>query len=252
MAEQGEIRYNSPTNVQVGGSDGNFHRAQLVTTVYGDVRYKTPDNSPNVEVMGSDGNYHRATLVAIEGGGSDAHNKGWFASESALSTAYPEGEDGDYAIVGETDTVWVWDSDSDSWLDTARKGQVESVNGETGIVLLDAEDVGAVPVPDITTISTSSSSLTLEDNTIYNCGTMTALTFTNPSTPTTDYSCQVNFTSGSTATTIALSTGTEIIWLGDNVNENTGFVPRANCRYIIMFTYDGSNIRGIVQGVSIA
>lgn len=64
----------------------------------------------------------------------DPHNKGYFATAAALRTAIPEGENGDFAVVGETDTIWVWDGDSEDWVDSDTKGQVTSVNGETGDV----------------------------------------------------------------------------------------------------------------------
>lgn len=75
--------------------------------------------------------------VRVVGAGGDSHNKGFFATQEALEEAYPTGEDGDYAIVGSTDTVWVWDSDtgeSGAWIDTDTNGQVTSVNGQTGAV----------------------------------------------------------------------------------------------------------------------
>lgn len=78
-------------------------------------------------------------------GGGDQHNLGWYATQSALESAYPTATDGDWAIVGSTDTVWVWDSDNNEWKDTDQKGQVESVNGKTGVVVLNASDVGAIP-----------------------------------------------------------------------------------------------------------
>ncbi len=46
----------------------------------------------------------------------DGFNRGFFASAELLQQQ--SGKDGEYAIVGETDTVWVWDSDSNSWKDT--------------------------------------------------------------------------------------------------------------------------------------
>lgn len=79
-------------------------------------------------------------------GGGDSHNKGFFATVEALEEAYPTAEDGDYAVVGSTDTVWLWDSDSGTsgaWVDSDTKGQVTSVNGKTGEVVLSASDVGA-------------------------------------------------------------------------------------------------------------
>ena len=71
------------------------------------------------------------------GGGGDQHNLGWYATESALTTAHPTASNGDYAIVGSTDTVWVWDGDTNAWKDTDTKGQVTSVNGQTGAVTVD-------------------------------------------------------------------------------------------------------------------
>lgn len=73
-------------------------------------------------------------------GGGDEHNKGYFADLTALQTAYPTGADGDYAILGSTDTVWVWDSGTNAWVDTDTKGEVTSVNGQTGAVSLSIPD----------------------------------------------------------------------------------------------------------------
>ncbi len=44
--------------------------------------------------------------------------KGWFETPEALKATYPEGQNGWWAVVGTTDTIWTWDSDSDSWVDT--------------------------------------------------------------------------------------------------------------------------------------
>lgn len=52
------------------------------------------------------------------GSGGSASDKGWYATESALTTAIPTGEDGDFAIVGATDTFWTWDSTSVAWVNT--------------------------------------------------------------------------------------------------------------------------------------
>lgn len=71
--------------------------------------------------------------------GGDSHNKGWFATPDSLPTT---AEDGDYAIVGSTDTIWVWDSDTSSWVNSGAKGQVATVNNQSpdtnGNVNLDA------------------------------------------------------------------------------------------------------------------
>ena len=80
-----------------------------------------------------------------EGGGSggDQHNLGWYATPEALRTAHATATAGDWAIVGSTDTVWIWDTDTNAWKDNDQKGQVASVNGQTGTVVLTASDVGA-------------------------------------------------------------------------------------------------------------
>ena len=66
-----------------------------------------------------------------------AHNKGWYATSAALISAYPSAAAGDYAIVGATDTVWIWDTDgTPQWRDGDTKGAVTSVNGNTGAVII--------------------------------------------------------------------------------------------------------------------
>ena len=94
-------------------------------------------NSTDVITATTDGKLAVRVVGAGGGGGGDQHNLGWYATESALTTAHPTASDGDYAIVGETDTVWVWDSDTTAWKDTDTKGQVTSVNGQTGAVTVD-------------------------------------------------------------------------------------------------------------------
>lgn len=68
------------------------------------------------------------------GGGGDQHNLGWYATQSALEEAHPTATAGDWAIVGSTDTIWIWDTDDSEWVDSDQKGQVTSVNGRTGAV----------------------------------------------------------------------------------------------------------------------
>lgn len=47
------------------------------------------------------------------------HAKGYFIDQAALTAAHPTGEAGDWAIVGSTDTVWVWDTAGlGAWIDT--------------------------------------------------------------------------------------------------------------------------------------
>lgn len=43
---------------------------------------------------------------------------GWYETEQALQTAHPTGENGQWAIVGSTDTIWTWDSDTSAWVNS--------------------------------------------------------------------------------------------------------------------------------------
>lgn len=47
--------------------------------------------------------------------------QGWFANEASLKASIPNGNNGYWAIVGATDTIWVWDGDGAKWVDTAKK-----------------------------------------------------------------------------------------------------------------------------------
>lgn len=78
------------------------------------------------------------------GGGGSTNDKGYFANQAALQAAYPVGEAGWFAVVGSTDTIWVWDTGTSAWINSGASGAVSSVNGQTGVVVLDATDVGAV------------------------------------------------------------------------------------------------------------
>lgn len=45
--------------------------------------------------------------------------QGWYATPEALKTAVPVGENGWWAVVGTTDTIWTWDGDTGAWKDSA-------------------------------------------------------------------------------------------------------------------------------------
>lgn len=85
----------------------------------------------------------------------------------------------------------------------------------------------------------------LAGDTVYNCGTVSALTITFPATVTPKYISQVNFTSGTTATALTAPVG--MVWLGNDIVQGV-FVPVASKRYAVLFFYDGTNVRGLVQG----
>ena len=75
------------------------------------------------------------------GGSANTNYKGWFTTQLALTTAYPVGQNGWYAIVGSTDTVWTWDSDTTAWKNTNVGSLVTSVNTQIGDVVLNQDHV---------------------------------------------------------------------------------------------------------------
>ncbi len=100
----------------------------------------------------------------------------------------------------------------------------------------------------VVNISSTTPTVTLSNYTVYDAGTLTSLTITNPSPIPTDFITQINFISGSTPTIINV---TNFEWFGDNVSETAGFVPRVNCEYSIIIYYTGTKFRGIIQGSSL-
>ena len=70
-----------------------------------------------------------------------AHDKGYYANPSALEEAVPTGADGDYAIVGTTDTIWLWDTDTQSWVDSHKATDLSNyyTKGETDNLLSQKE-----------------------------------------------------------------------------------------------------------------
>lgn len=47
--------------------------------------------------------------------------QGWYATPEALKAAVPVGENGWWAVVGTTDTIWTWDGDTGVWVDTRKE-----------------------------------------------------------------------------------------------------------------------------------
>ena len=70
---------------------------------------------------------------------------GRYASLSALQAAHPTGSDGEYAtidVVGQDAKQYIWDATDTKWVTGAvGAGSVASVNGQTGAVSLNADDV---------------------------------------------------------------------------------------------------------------
>lgn len=46
---------------------------------------------------------------------------GWYETEQSLQAAHPTGKNGQWAIVGTTDTIWIWDSDTSAWVNSGQE-----------------------------------------------------------------------------------------------------------------------------------
>lgn len=46
---------------------------------------------------------------------------GWYADAAALRAANPTGQNGQWALIGDTDTIWTWDADTAAWINTATR-----------------------------------------------------------------------------------------------------------------------------------
>lgn len=209
--------------------DSNNSAVRVVTRSAG------VSESNKEDIFTRDENNNAAIRVVLGAGGGEAtHNLGLFADIDALEEAYPTGNPGDYALLASTDTFWVWDEDTSAWVDTDRKGQVSSVNGQTGEVV----------IPALVTSADTSITQELATETIYNYGELTALIITFPATPTASYISQVNFSSGTTAT--ALTAPIDVVWSGDDIVSDV-FVPDVSKRYSVLFFYDGVSMCGIAK-----
>ena len=90
-----------------------------------------------------------------------------------------------------------------------------------------------------TTVSTSTettASITLLDNTEVRCAELTSLTVTLPETLSDSFLSSVVFKSGATATTVTVPS--EVYCQGADC-KNGAFLPKANKRYTMIFSYDG-------------
>lgn len=82
---------------------------------------------------------------------------GWYPNYEALYAAHDTGYDGNWAIVGDTDTIWVWDSDTGVWKDTGESSKFANYYDKTQI---DAK------LPKPVTVTVAASAWTTGDYTV--------------------------------------------------------------------------------------
>ena len=73
--------------------------------------------------------------------------QGWYATPEALMAAVPIGENGWWAVVGTTDTIWTWDSDTGAWVNTQAKVDLSDFYTQAQVdALLKAQKLADHPV----------------------------------------------------------------------------------------------------------
>ena len=73
--------------------------------------------------------------------------QGWYATPEALKAAVPIGENGWWAVVGTTDTIWTWDSDTGAWVNTQAKVDLSDFYTQEQVdALLKAQKLADHPV----------------------------------------------------------------------------------------------------------
>lgn len=93
---------------------------------------------------------------------------GWYPNYEALYAAHDTGYDGNWAIVGDTDTIWVWDSDTGVWKDTGESSKFANYYDKTQI---DAK------LPKLVTVTVAASAWTSGDYSVtWDDGTNTSYT----------------------------------------------------------------------------
>lgn len=96
--------------------------------------------------------------------------KGSYADDTALKTAYPTGNDGDYATVQSTGTIWIWSIGLSDWADTLSgsigdmlKADYDSSNKGVDVYDMDNMDDGTTKVAMLLTERTKLSGLDAGD-----------------------------------------------------------------------------------------
>ena len=81
---------------------------------------------------------------------------GWYATPQELQSAHPSGQNGQWAIIGTTDTIWTWDSDTSAWVNSG--AQVDLSNYYTK-AQADSEFAPKSHASTLTTYGTGSSAV---------------------------------------------------------------------------------------------
>ena len=97
--------------------------AQTAQQAQEDTAQSVVQNQALVQQIEGDAEAAAASAAAAAASAAKAEQlaqgcKGWFVNVTALRAAYPTGTDGEWAILGSTDSIWVWDADSSDWINS--------------------------------------------------------------------------------------------------------------------------------------
>lgn len=132
-----DVLYPSTTISQVSGlSDALAEKLLKAFTTYTQKTTLVGNDLLAINDSADSNAVKKITVQSLKDFIQDPHNKGYYATPTALNTAWPAANcsAGDYAVVGTTDTVWIFDADTSAWVDSDKHGEVTSVNGQTGAV----------------------------------------------------------------------------------------------------------------------
>ena len=105
---------------------------------------------------------------------------------------------------------------------------------------------GQIPADNMTgVVELTTTSVELASDTIYNGAELASVTFTLPATVPANFTAQLNFTSGTTATTF---TAPATVTFEGDACSNGVFTPLASKRYSVLIYTDGVNVIGLVMG----
>lgn len=107
----------APTNAQAAAASAKEARSWAV----GDTASRPGEGMDNAK-------YYAALAQQVSQGAV-----GWYPNYEALYAAHDTGYDGNWAIVGDTDTIWVWDSDTGKWHDTYESSKLANYYDKTQI-----------------------------------------------------------------------------------------------------------------------
>ena len=134
-----------PVQITLEGSAGTYNHDELIHRDY-------VDQHPIDAITGLRDALTKLTSDISNIIIDNTHYKGWFEDEAALNAAHPTAEPGDFATVGDTKTIWLWDSITSAWVDTGTTGEVSSITTpvggkETGDVIITINKLGLTGDP---------------------------------------------------------------------------------------------------------